>query len=143
MSTESNKAAVRRFRAAFNAGDLDDAFAVFAPDAVRHVAGAPDPLTLEDFAQFGRAMLSAFSGATSTVEDVIAEGNKVVTRITFRGTHTGDLMGIPPTGRLVTVAETIIDQFADGRIVESWRLFDQMAMMQQLGVLPAAGQGGG
>lgn len=52
------------------------------------------------------------------------------------------MMGIPPTGRSVTVSETIIDEFADGRIVESWRLFDQMAMMQQLGVLPGHGQGG-
>jgi predicted ester cyclase len=52
------------------------------------------------------------------------------------------MMGLPPTGKSVTIAETIIDQLADGRIVESWRLFDQMAMMQQLGVLPAPGQGG-
>ena len=74
---------------------------------------------------------------------MIAEGDKVVSRITYRGTHTGDLMGIPPTGKSVTVPEIIVDQFADGRIVESWRLFDQMAMMQQLGVIPAPGQSGG
>jgi steroid delta-isomerase-like uncharacterized protein len=139
MSTESNKAAVRRFRDALNAGQLDEAIAVFAPNAVVHMSGVPDPLTIEAFKQFGRAMLGAFSGATSTVEDLIAEGNKVVSRITFRGTHTGDLMGIPPTGRSVTVAETIIDRCADGKIVESWRLFDQMAMMQQLGALPPPG----
>ncbi len=142
MSTESNKAAVRRFRNALDAGDFDEAMAVFAPNAVVHSAGVPNPLTLEEFAQFGRVMLSAFSGTSSTVEDVIAEGDKVVTRITFRGTHTGDMMGIPPTGRSVTVDETIIDQFADGRIVESWRLFDQMAMMQQLGLIPTPGSGG-
>lgn len=142
MSTESNKAAVRRYRDALNAGDLDEAMAAFAPNAVVHSSGAPNPLTLEEFKHFGRAMLSAFSGGTSTVEDVIAEGNKVVTRITYRGTHTGDMMGIPPTGRSVTVAETIIDQFADGRIVESWRLFDQLAMMQQLGLIPTPGSGG-
>lgn len=71
----------------------------------------------------------------STVEDVIAEGNKVVTRITYRGTQAGAMMGIPPTGKSVTVSDTIIDQFADGKIIESWRLFDQMAMMQQLGVI--------
>lgn len=143
MSTETNKAAVRRFRAALNARNLEEAFGVFAPDAILHVAGAPDPLTLDDFAKFLRVVLGAFSGARSTVEDVIAEGSKVVTRITFRGTHTGDMMGIPPTGRSVTVTETIIDQFVDGRIVESWRLFDQLAMMQQLGVLSAPGKAGG
>ena len=142
MSTESNKAAVRRFRDALNAGDLDGAVAVFAPHAVVHVSGAPDPLTLEGFKQFGRVFLSAFPGGRSTIEDVIAEGNKVVSRITYRGTHTGDMMGIPPTGKSVMVSETIIDQFADGKIVESWRLFDQMAMMQQLGVIPAPGRSG-
>lgn len=137
MSTESNKAAVRRFRDALNAGDLDGAVAVFAPNAIVHVSGAPDPLTLEGFKEFGRAMLSAFPGGMSTVEDVIAEGNKVVTRITYRGTHAGDMMGIPSTGKSVTVSETIIDQFGDGKIIESWRLFDQMAMMRQLGVIPS------
>ena len=142
MSTESNKAAVRRFRDALNAGDLDGAVAVFAPNAVVHVSGAPGPLTLEGFKQFGGAMLSAFPGGTSTVEDVIAEGNKVVSRITYRAIHTGDLMGMPPTGKSVTVSETIIDQFVDGKIVESWRLFDQMAMMQQLGVIPAPARSG-
>lgn len=88
MSTENNRAAVRRFRDALNAGDLDEAVTVFAPNVVVHVSGAPDPLSLEAFKEFGRAMLSAFPGGVSTVEDVIAEGNKVVTRITFRGTHT-------------------------------------------------------
>ena len=62
MSTESNKAAVRRFRDALNAGDLDGAIAVFAPEAVVHFSGAPNPLTLDGFKEFGRAMLSAFPG---------------------------------------------------------------------------------
>ena len=143
MSTEGNKAALHRFREALDAGDLDEAIAVFAPNAVVHLSGAPDPLTVDGFKQFGRVFLSAFSDGRSTIEDVIAEGDKVVSRITYRGTHTGDLMGIPPTGKSVTVPEIIVDQFADGMIVESWRLFDQMTMMQQLGVIPAAGQGGG
>jgi steroid delta-isomerase-like uncharacterized protein len=142
-STEANKAAIRRFRAAMNAGDMEAAFAVFAPDAAIHMAGAPGPISAQDFAHFGRVMLGAFSGASSTVEDMFAEGDKVVTRITFRGTQTGEMMGIPATGRSVEIAETIIDQFADGRIIQSWRLFDQMTMMQQLGLLPAPGQGAG
>jgi len=139
MSTESSKAAVQRFRDAFNAGDIDGAMAVFAPNAVVHMSGAPEPLTMEGFKQLGQVLLSAFTGGTSTVEDMIAEGDKVVSRLTFRGTHTGDLMGIPPTGTSVTMSEIIIDRLADGKIVESWRLFDQMGMMQQLGVIPAMG----
>jgi steroid delta-isomerase-like uncharacterized protein len=139
MSAESNKAVVLRFRDALNSGDLDGAIATFAPDAIVHITGAPGPLTREEFRQFGEVILSAFSGGGSSVEDVIAEGDKVVTRLTFRGTHTHDMMGIPPTGKSVTVAETIVDRVADGRIVESWRLFDQMGMMQQLGLLPTPG----
>ena len=140
MSTEDNKTVIRLFREALDAGDLNRALAAFAPDAVVHLSGAPGPLTLDGFKQFGRVFLSAFPGGRSTVEDVIAEGDKVVSRITYRGTHTGDLMGIPPTGKSITMAETIVDRFTDGKIVESWRLFDQMAMMQQLGVIPAPGQ---
>ena len=140
MSTENNKAAVRRFHAAVDAGDLDKAGEVFAPNAVVHSLGVPDPLTVEDFKQFGRVFTSAFPDGTSTIEDMIVEGDKLVSRITYRGTHTGDLMGIPPTGKSVMMSEIIIDRLADGKIVESWRLFDQMAMMQQLGVIPTPDQ---
>jgi predicted ester cyclase len=100
----------------------------------------PEPLTKEGFRQLGQLMLSAFTGGGATVEDMIVNGDMVVSRLTFRGTHTGDLMGMPPTGKSVAVAETIVDRIANGQIVESWRLFDQMALMQQLGALPAPGQ---
>jgi steroid delta-isomerase-like uncharacterized protein len=141
MSMEDNKAAVRRFNEAFNAGDLDGAVAVFAPNAVVHNSGAPDPLNVEGFKQFGGVFLAAFPGGKLTIDDMIVEGDKVVSRVIYRGTHTGDMMGIPPTGKPVTVSAMIIDQFAGGKIVESWRLFDQMGMMQQLGLIPAPGQG--
>jgi steroid delta-isomerase-like uncharacterized protein len=140
MSAENNKAAVRRFNEAFNAGNLDGAVAVFAPNAVIHNSGAPDPLNVEGFKQFGGVFRTAFPDGKLTIEDLIVEGDKLVSRISYRGTHTGDMLGIPPTGKAVTVSAIIIDQFADGKIVESWRLFDQMGMMQQLGLVPAPGQ---
>lgn len=142
MSTESNKAVIQRFRDALDAGDLDGAMAVFAPHAIIHMSSSPEPLSLEEFKQLGQALLSGFTHSTSTVEAMIAEGDKVVSRLTFRGNHTGDMMAIPPTGASVTISEMIIDRLADGKIVESWRLFDQMAMMQQLGVIPAPAQAG-
>jgi steroid delta-isomerase-like uncharacterized protein len=142
MSTEANKALVRRFNEAFNAGDLDGAVAVFAPNAVVHNSGAPDPLNLEGFGQLAGIFLAAFPGGKHTIDDMIGEGDKVVARITYRGIHTGDLMGIPPTGKHVTVSAMTIDQIANGKIVETWRLFDQMGMMQQLGLIPAPGQAG-
>jgi steroid delta-isomerase-like uncharacterized protein len=137
---EQNKAIVHRFIEAFDAGDLDGAAAVVARQVVVHNSGAPDPLNLEGFKQLGGVFLTAFPDGKHTVEDRISEGNKVVTRVIYRGTHTDDLMGIPPTGKQVTVAAIIIDQIADGKIVETWRLFDQMAMMQQLGVITAPAQ---
>ncbi len=139
MSAENNKAAVRSFNEAFNAGDLDGAVAVFAPNAVIHNSGAPAPLNVEGFKQFGGVFLTAFPGGKLTIEDLIVDGDKIVSRITYRGTHAGDMMGIPPTGKPVTVSAMIIDQFSNGKIVESWRLFDQMSMMQQLGVIPTPG----
>lgn len=140
MSTETNKAAVHRLRQALNAGDLDGAIAVFAPNALVHLSGTPEPLTLESFKQLAGGLLRAFPDGAATIEDLIAEGDKVVSRLTYRATHTGDLMGIPATGKSVAISEIIINEFADGKIVESWRLFDQMTMMQQLGVIPTPGQ---
>jgi steroid delta-isomerase-like uncharacterized protein len=139
MSVENSTAAVRHFNEAFNAGDLDGALAVFAPNAVIHNSGAPDPLNVEGFKQFGGVFRTAFPDGKLTVEDLIVDGDKVVSRITYRGTHTGDMMGIPPTGKPVTVSAMIIDQFGNGKIVESWRLFDQMGMMQQLGLVSTPG----
>jgi steroid delta-isomerase-like uncharacterized protein len=135
MSTEANKALVHRFVEAFNAGDLDGLAAAFAPNAVVHNSGAPDPLNLDGFRQLAAVFLAAFPEGKHTIDDMIVEGDKVVTRITYRGAHTGDLMGIPPTGKHVTTSAMTIDQIADGKIVETWRLFDQMGMMQQLGVM--------
>jgi steroid delta-isomerase-like uncharacterized protein len=140
MSTEQNKAHTRQFFAAFDKGDLDGAAAVFAADAVVHNVGAPDPLNLAGFKQLGAVFLAAFPDGKHTIEAMIGEGEKVVTRATYRGTHTGDLMGIPPTGKSVTVTAMTIDHFTEGKIIESWRLFDQMGMMQQLVVIPTPGQ---
>jgi steroid delta-isomerase-like uncharacterized protein len=119
MSAENNKTVVRHFNEAFNAGDLDAAVGVFAPHAVIHNSGAPDPLNVEGFKQFGGVFRTAFPDGMLTIEDQIVDGDKVVSRITYRGTQTGEMLGIPPTGKPVTVSAMIIDQFANGKIVES------------------------
>jgi predicted ester cyclase len=102
---------------------------------VVHNSGAPDPLSLDGFKQLAGAFLAAFPGGEHTIEDMVSEGDKVVTRVIYRGTHTGDLMGMPPTGKQVAVPAMIVDHITNGKIVETWRLFDQMSMMQQLGVM--------
>jgi predicted ester cyclase len=78
----------------------------------------------------------AFPDVRMTVEDGFAEGDKVVVRWTGRGAHTGELMGIPPTGKQVTVTGIDVYRVAGGKLVERWGEFDQMGMMQQLGVVP-------
>ena len=74
---------------------------------------------------------------------MVAEGDKVVCRVTGRGTHKGDLMGIAPTGKQVTGARTVIHRIVGGKEVEGWDCADMLGMMQQLGVVPPIGQGGG
>lgn len=142
MSVEQNIAVVRQFFAAFDAGDLEGCAAVFSPNAVVYMSGAPGPLNSEGFKQFGATFLTAFPGGYHAIEDMIAVNDKVVTRAVYQGVNTGDLMGIPPTGKQVAVTTMVIDRLADGEIVESWRLFDQLGMMQQLGLAPMPEQGG-
>jgi predicted ester cyclase len=82
----------------------------------------------------------AFPDGHTTVEDSIAEGDKVAYRWTFRGTHRGELMGILPTERQVTITGITVDRISGGKIEEEWNNFDQLGMLQQLGVAPAPGQ---
>ncbi len=79
---------------------------------------------------------AAFPDLNITIDDQVSEGDKVVTRYTFRGTHKGDLMGIAPTGKQVTTIGISIERFVDGKVVERWEVFDQLGMMTQLGVVP-------
>jgi steroid delta-isomerase-like uncharacterized protein len=114
---------------------------VFAPNYVGHDATLPHDLRgPEEFKQFVRMYRSAFPDLVLTVEDQIAEGDRVVTRFTARGTHRGDLMGIPPTGKRVAVTGISIDRISNGKSVESWTNYDLMSMMQQLGVVPSRPQ---
>ena len=81
--------------------------------------------------------LGAFPDARVTVEDQVAEGDKVVSRWTATGTHTGDLMGIPPTERRIEISGITINRFSGGKIAEDWYQSDDLGMMQQLGVIPS------
>lgn len=84
-------------------------------------------------------MLAAFPDGQYSMDDMIAEGDKVVLRWTFRGTHKGELMGIPATGKQVTMAGISIYHFANGMLEEIWEHYDRFGFLQQLGVIPASG----
>ena len=139
MSTEDNKAQARRAYDAFNQGNLAAYYELFTPDFVLHNASMTIQ-GLEAYKQFLSMYLAAFPDARLTLEDMIAEGDKVVTRQTFRGTHTGDLMGIPATGKQVSLPGIIITRLANGKAVEQWTNYDDLGLLQQLGVVPSSGQ---
>lgn len=142
MPAEENKAIIRRgFEEIFNQGNLDVADEVFSPNFVGHDPSLPEDMHgPEAFKQFAAQMRSAFPDGHITIDDQFAEGDKVVTRFTSRGTHQGDFAGIPPTGKQLTTEGMSIDWMVDGKSEESWTIYDVMGMMQQLGVIPAPGQ---
>jgi ketosteroid isomerase-like protein len=143
MSAEQNKAIVRRLIQRL--GEAGGWLAVhkegYDPKAVVHFPGMP-PLNYEAHEQWGNMLLAAFSDIQVTLEDLIAEGDKVVTRQTLRGTHTGAFQGIPATGKSATVTGIFIFRLAGGKIVEQWAVLDQLGVLRQLGVIPTPGQGG-
>jgi steroid delta-isomerase-like uncharacterized protein len=145
MSTETNKAITRRyFEEIFNEGNLAVADEIIAPDYASIGPGAfpglpPGP---EGSKMLVTTYRNAFPDLHFTVDDQIAEGDKVMTRWTAHGSHKGELAGIPPTGKSVTVTGMAEDQIVNGQIVERWDIFDQFGMMQQLGVIPKPGQSG-
>jgi steroid delta-isomerase-like uncharacterized protein len=140
--SEENKALIQRFvEEAFNKGNLDVADEVYASTFISHDTTAPEGQgSPEGVKQFVSTYLSAFPDGHTTVEDSIAEGDKVAYRWTFRGTHQGELMGISPTGEQVEITGITINRLSGGKIEEQWNLFDQLGMLQQLGVASAPGQ---
>ena len=139
MALEHNKAVVRRLYAALDGGpDVMEAVRadIFAPDAVSHFSGKP--LDYAAHAQFDAMVAQAFPDRRYTVEDLVAEGDKVVVRFTTSGTHLGEFQGIPATGKIGTVTGIAICRVKDDKIVEQWVEFDQLGMLQELGVIPTA-----
>jgi predicted ester cyclase len=137
MLTEHNKEKTRRaFEEFVHRGDLSNVAEYIAANYVGHFAGFPPVHGRDGFSQFLTMQNAAFSNRTVTIEDIIAEGDKVVARLTFRGDHTDELMGIPATGRQVEYSAINIFHIVDDRAVEQWVILDNMTLMQQLGAMP-------
>ncbi len=141
MSAEENKAISRRWREELDKGNWAVQDEYLSPDFVLHMPGNP-PLDREGMKQVLKMIYGAFPDFQTTFEDQIAEGDKVVLRMTFRGTHQGEFQGIPPTDKQITVSAIVIDRIVDGKLVEHWSQFDALGMLQQLGAIPAPGQAG-
>ncbi len=143
MSTEENKATVRRaIEEGWNQGHVAVFDELNALNFINHDPGAPDVRTNEDYKRWVTESLSAFPNLHITIEDLVAEGDQVATRWTFRGTHTGDLVApiaLPATGKQVTVTGISIVRFAGGKAIEAWFQGDTLGFLQQLGVIPVPG----
>jgi steroid delta-isomerase-like uncharacterized protein len=109
---------------------------LYGPEWVGRFPGMP-PLDAEGHRQYSEAMINAFPDIDRTIEDLVAEGDKVVARWTARGTHTGDFQGLPPTGKVATSSGITIFRIADGRIVEEWSESDMLGLLQQVGAIPS------
>jgi predicted ester cyclase len=134
--SEGNKAIVRRLYAEIDHGNLDAVDEVWAPHHVFHMPGSA-PIDAAGHKDLLRMYQAAFGDWRQEITDMVAEADRVVTIFTFLGSHIGELMGIPPTGKRVEVAAVTIDRFTDGQIVEEWTLFDGLSMMRQLDILPS------
>jgi predicted ester cyclase len=150
MTGEENAAIVLRSYEAVNQKDLETALAAYAPDAINHAApGAPRGR--EGLHRVLAGLFTLFPDFHQELEDVIAVGDKVVLRMTFSGTHRGQvpsppgppdgsipsrLGGVTPSGKSFAVPVMYIHRMANGQIVERWAVRDDLAMLQQLGVIP-------
>lgn len=136
--SDENKALARRVaEEIFNNGDLEVADELYASDYVLHDPSLPEDLHgPEGIKQYAAMNLGAFPDARVTIEDQVAEGDRVASRWTATGTHTGELMGIPPTGNRVTITGVTINRIVGGRIAEDWYQGDDLGMLRQLGVFP-------
>ncbi len=140
MSAEENKAVVRRvWEEIANQGNFAIANELIAKNFVYHAPGSPELHGPEGFTQLLGMFRNAFPDLHFTIEDMFAEGDKVASRYTARGTHQGELMGLPPTGRRVTETGIVISQVFEGKLVEDWHSPDNQGLAQQLGVVTIPG----
>jgi steroid delta-isomerase-like uncharacterized protein len=143
VSAEANKAISRRlFLEIFSQGKMAVADEIIAPNNVNNGPGTLPglPSGPEGTKQLIQIYRNAFPDIQFTIDEQIAEGDTVMTRWTGYGTHKGELAGIPPTGKTATVTGIGVDRIINGKIVETWGIFDQFGMLQQLGVIPTPGQ---
>jgi steroid delta-isomerase-like uncharacterized protein len=138
MSAENKALARRFFLEAFNDGNLGVIDELAAPGIVNHDSAMPEPMIgIEAVKAAVAGYRTGFPDLRITIEEQVAEGDSVVTRWSALGTHGGDLMGMPATGKQATVTGITIDRFENGLVVETRTNWDTFGMLQQLGAVPA------
>lgn len=138
MSLEDNKALFERwFTDVVNANDYSKVDELLAPHYRAHFPGMPEAIDRDGHRGMVEFFAAAFPDWEEQIQDVIAEGDRVVLRVTAGGTHEGDFQGIAPTGETVQITGMGIARVENGRIAESWWEFDAIGLMTQLGAIPA------
>jgi steroid delta-isomerase-like uncharacterized protein len=138
---EQNKALMLDFLARLDAGDRDVIEDVYSRDVVFHFPGSPD-MGFEDILAMVETVYTAFPDFTHTVDDILAEGDKVIVRVTDSGTHLDEFEGAAPTGKKVSFGAIAIMQIHDGKIVEVWEEIDWFGLLKQIGALPELASAG-
>src|SRR5580704_13373983 len=140
-TTSTNKALVRRwFEEVWNQGREETIDELFAVNGIGYGLGDTEA-TIQGpagFKPFVRNLRGGLPDIHMTIEDIIAEGDKVTVRITVEGTHKGGQLGVAPSGRRVKIAGVVIIRIANGKIVEGWNSWDQLGLLRQIGALPVA-----
>jgi steroid delta-isomerase-like uncharacterized protein len=138
MAAERDKEIVRRFWGVWAEGNIGLIDELLGPDYVNHSPAFPgQPLGPEGVKVIVALFRSALPDLRVAIHDMIAEGGRVAARYTIEGTHGGQLFGLAPTGRRVSITSISVERVADGKIREHWRVTDSLDMMQQLGAIPA------
>jgi steroid delta-isomerase-like uncharacterized protein len=143
VSTENNKTAVYRLvEEAWNRGNMAVANELLSPDYILHIPAREESVNREGYKQAISMYRTALSDFHLAIEEMIAENDRVVVRWTISGKHKGPYMGIAPTDKLVVLTGMSIRRIADGKIAEEWVVSDTLGLMQQMGAIPALGEGG-
>jgi steroid delta-isomerase-like uncharacterized protein len=139
MSLQENREVVQRVVDMINEGKLAQVEDLYTSNFVNHDPGAPDVCDRATLMQLFAAWKTAFPDGRATIEDMIAEGDQVAKRWTYHGTHNGEFLGIPATGKEFAITAITIYRLSGGRVAECWWNYDSLSMLQQLGVVPPLG----
>lgn len=137
MTVEHNKSVAKKLFDLLNEGDLDAADSLIAINYVWHDASKRLVLGLDGFKRRVRSVQNSLSGYHATIEDLLAEGDKVIVRYTAQGRHKGLFLGVAPTDKLVTYSGIFIWRLVDGKVAEEWTSWDALGILQQLRAAPA------
>lgn len=136
MASEQYKSVPRCYFSACQSNDQSSLKEILSSNLLAHHPGLPGPLRRDELLQMIGTFEKVFSDQDYTIEEQVAEGDTVATRVTWRATHSGPFQGVPATGRQIAVGGIAISRIENGQIVERWLNMDQMGMLKQLGLVP-------